>query len=55
MRVFRCSCGHKMRFGAARCGRCYDHSPFYNRRETWVTAAAAAGTVFLVPVVLSFG
>jgi hypothetical protein len=55
MRILWCFCGHRMRFGAARCGWCYQSTSFYNRRATWMTAAAAVGAVFLVPMILSFG
>ncbi|WP_323767940.1 zinc ribbon domain-containing protein [Marinovum sp.] len=32
-RLFRCpSCGHRLRFGATTCGKCYLPTPFYNRK-----------------------
>lgn len=50
MRVFRCSCGHRMRFGANRCGWCWAGTPFYNRRATWLTASTALGAGLLLPL-----
>lgn len=35
-RLFRCSnCGHRLRFGAPVCGKCYHPTPMANRRLTY--------------------
>ncbi len=54
MRLFTCAaCGHKMRFGAARCGQCWQAAPMYNQTRFYVTLAAvvAVGSLY---VYLSF-
>ncbi|WP_176085557.1 hypothetical protein [Martelella sp. HB161492] len=42
-RLFGCTCGHKLRLGASRCGACYRPTPIYNRR--WFYLLAAFGAV----------
>ena len=40
-RLFRCSsCNHKVRFGAKRCGYCYQDTFFLNRKGTWYAISA---------------
>ncbi len=35
LRIFECwHCGHKLRFGARRCGECYSPTPIWNRSAT---------------------
>lgn len=41
-RPFKCSCGHKLRFAALRCGNCGARTPFQNRVEFWVLSGFAA-------------
>lgn len=44
-RYFTCGCGHKLRFGAKRCGKCKDTTPFFNR--VWFWDALAIGGTFI--------
>lgn len=37
-RIFHCStCGYHLRFGVARCSRCYRPTRLYNRKGFWWT------------------
>lgn len=54
MRVFRCFCGHKMRFGAACCGYCGNPAPFFNRRAVWLAAYTVAGAAIALLLTLAF-
>lgn len=36
LRIFYCGCGHKIRFGAARCGYCGDGAPILNRKSIYI-------------------
>ena len=36
-RIFRCSCGHKLKFGAVNCGKCYEPARIYNQTSFWWT------------------
>lgn len=38
-RFFTCECGHKLRFGAKQCGKCYWDTPPWNRQWFWLFAA----------------
>jgi hypothetical protein len=54
LRLFTCAtCGHKIRFGAARCGQCWQAAPLYNQTRFYVGLAAvvALGSLY---VFLSF-
>lgn len=35
IRLFKCECGHKMRFGARKCSSCYFPSSWMNRKSTY--------------------
>ncbi|MFC0281307.1 hypothetical protein ACFOHK_07025 [Falsigemmobacter intermedius] len=43
IRFFECSCGHKLRFGSARCGWCYERTTLVNRREFWLASGLGLG------------
>jgi hypothetical protein len=50
LRVFTCrECGHRMRYGARRCGNCYAPTPGSNRVRTLILGlgllAVAAGVL----------
>lgn len=50
LRLFSCAtCNHKLRFGASRCGQCWQPAPLYNQTRVYVMAAGAvvAGVVYL--------
>lgn len=47
LRLFTCECGHKLRFGAEKCGKCYHRTPFANRVPVWL-----AGSALLVLILL---
>lgn len=40
LRVFTCECGHKLRFGAAKCGKCYHSTGLLNRIPFWFFSGA---------------
>jgi hypothetical protein len=47
VRVFECNlCGHKMRFGAANCGYCYQTTPVLNRLP--VIAALGVALILII-------
>ena len=51
LRVFECAaCGHKLRFGAENCGKCYTPTPLRNR--IWTYAIAALIALFLILQIL---
>ena len=46
LRLISCkTCGHKLRFGASRCGQCWQPSPLIN--QTGFHMAAAGATVLI--------
>lgn len=50
LRLFTCAtCGHKLRFGASRCGQCWQPSPLYNQTRFYITLAGAVvvGSLYL--------
>lgn len=50
-RPYSCSaCGHKLRFGASNCGRCYEPTGLLNRRWIWATLGCFALTAFMIVV-----
>ena len=52
-RLFRCgSCRHKMRFGASRCGACWEPTPIYNHASVLVGAPMIALIAGLVTALL---
>lgn len=51
VRLFTCpACGHRLRLSATACGKCYEPTPFHNRRFFWYAAllATAAAVSFVV-------
>jgi len=51
-RFFTCRfCGHKLRYGASRCGACHQPTQVLNRR--WPLAVAIPLVAFLVLLLLS--
>jgi len=45
-RFFTCTCGHKLRYGAGRCGKCYYRTPMLNRHGHRVLATACGIIAF---------
>ena len=45
-RLFTCSCGHKLRYGAGRCGKCYYRTHMLNRHGNMALAAVCGIVVF---------
>lgn len=49
LRKYRCrSCGHRLRFGSARCGDCWVRTPIYNQRWFWRSIYASGATCALL-------
>jgi hypothetical protein len=51
LRLFRCICGHKLRFGSPRCGACLVPTPVYNRPAFWAVLAVAVLAMVAMAVV----
>ena len=55
LRLLRCDCGHRMRFGSVRCGRCHAPASILNHRETGgLCGCIAAGLLVLLFVLAGF-
>lgn len=48
IRLFTCDCGHKLRFGATECGKCWERTPFQNHKSAALLFAGAIVTGLIV-------
>ena len=50
IRIFRCSCNHRLRYGASSCSYCFRPTPIWNRRLPYWLAALVIPLLGLIVV-----
>lgn len=50
MRIIRCKCSHKLRFGTSTCSYCFRATPLRNRYWFWALLAAGVAAAYGVAI-----